>query len=363
MTLDVLALHRELVAIPSVSGHEEDKVAFVAERLQQPGVRVHVVGRNVVARRGNGPVFLLNSHLDTVPPAADWTREPWDVEVVDGRVYGLGSNDALASVGAMIDTFLAADVDKLGIELVLALVCDEETGGDGIEVVLPWLAERGVRPFGAVVGEPTGLAIASSQKGLMSVDLVHRGTSVHSANAEDLGVTNVSFAMARDLLAIESLDLGPAHADLGRTTIQPTVLRGGEARNRTPAEVRCTLDIRSVPSTSHESIEKLLRETLQGDVEVRSMRLESRACAADAVVLNAARAIRPDARVYGSATMSDFVFMTEWPAIKCGPGETARSHRADEFVLESEILDGCAFYRDLVVRCAEEVQRAQGAAS
>ncbi|MCB9832688.1 MAG: M20/M25/M40 family metallo-hydrolase [Planctomycetes bacterium] len=351
MSLDaaaILELHRQLVAIPSVSKNEAEIVAFAANRLERPGIEVRVLGRNLIARRGRGPTFLLNSHLDTVPPAADWTRPPHEVEVIDGRVYGLGANDAKASVAAMIAAFLAADVDSLGLELVLMLVCDEETGGAGTEYVLPQLVAEGLRPVGAVVGEPTGLDVAASQKGMMVVELIARGESAHSANARALGLDNAIWALARDLVALEGLDLGPEDEGLGRTTMEPTVLSGGQARNRTPAEVRCLLDLRTVPSTPHAELIARLAGAVRGELLPTSLRLEPRACPEDALVLAAARAARPEARVYGSPTMSDLVFMKDWPAIKCGPGRSERSHRADEFVLESEILEGVLFYARLI---------------
>ncbi len=351
MNLDqarILALHRDLVKIPSVSKNEAEIVAFVAGFLDLPGIDVRVIGRNVVARRGSGPSFLLNSHLDTVPPAPDWTRDPFDVVSEDGKVWGLGSNDAKASVAAMIAAFLGADVETLGLELVLTLVCDEETGGAGTELVLPKLIEEGLRPLGAVVGEPTSLDVAASQKGMMVMELIARSESAHSANARALGLDNAVFKLARDLVALEGVDLGPEDEGLGRTTMEPTVLSGGHARNRTPAEVRCVLDLRTVPTTPHGELAERLAKVVAGELVATSVRLEPRACPEDAMVLAAARAARPGARVYGSPTMSDLVFMKDWPAIKCGPGLSARSHRADEFVLESEILDGVLFYSRLI---------------
>ena len=338
MKIDVLALHWALVAIPSVS-HDEQAIAdFVEGYLRDHGVAVERIGDNVVAGE---PGLLLCGHLDTVPPNKGWTRPPWEVSVEDGRVHGLGSNDAKASVAAMI----AALLDCEGAALLL--VPDEESGGRGAEVAWPALRDRGWAPRGVVVGEPTALDLAVSQRGMLVVELVAEGDACHSANANAMGARSPVATLARDLVALQAMDLGPDDPDLGPTTLQPTVLAGGGAHNQVPAEARCMLDLRTVPTTPHAALLGRLRATVASRVEVRSQRLEPFACPPDAAVIAAARAARPEARLCGSPTMSDLVWFRSLPAIKVGPGRTQRSHRPDEYVLEEKVLAGAAFYTAL----------------
>ncbi|MEZ6197908.1 MAG: M20/M25/M40 family metallo-hydrolase, partial [Planctomycetota bacterium] len=308
-----------------------------------------------IARVGpeDAPTLLLDSHLDTVPPGAGWTREPHHVDREDGRVYGLGSNDAKASVAAMMATIAAFDPGRAKRRLVVALVADEETGGRGTEIVLPHLAARGERIDAAFVGEPTGLDLATAQKGLMILELVREGAPRHAAHP---GEGNPIVDLARDLIALEAVDRGPEHPDLGRTRITPTVLAAGEAKNRVPAEARAVIDVRSVPGEGHEALVARLRDAVGGDLRIRSSRLEASFTPEDAAIVRAARRVRPEARVYGSPTMSDMVFLRGVPVVKCGPGRSERSHTADEFVLESEIIAGADFYARAARAFFEEIE-------
>ena len=243
--IDVLDLHRRLVAIRSVSHHEAEICNFVQSYLSDYGVETQRIGDNVAARAGKGPMLVLNSHLDTVPPTEAWTREPWKVTIQGGKVYGLGANDAKASVAAMIATFIRAK--KNGANLGLLLACEEETGGKGTEFAWPILQEQGWDARGVVVGEPTGLNIATSQKGMLLLELHSHGDACHAANATAMGATNAITELARDLVAIHDVDLGPAHPHLGGTTLQPTVLTGGRVRNQTPHHAHAVVDLRTVP--------------------------------------------------------------------------------------------------------------------
>src|SRR5262245_36890911 len=147
---EILALHRAITAIRSVSGEEAAAADFLGDLLEKNGVPVSRIGNSVLATLGRGPVLLFDTHLDTVPPAPGWTREPWDVQSIDGKVYGLGANDAKASVAAMTAAFLAFREADLPFTFALALVEGEETRGTGTEAVLAELARRGTPPAAAV---------------------------------------------------------------------------------------------------------------------------------------------------------------------------------------------------------------------
>lgn len=349
---EILALHRAIVGIPSVSGTEADLAGFLEERLRQRGAAPIRVGQSVLALRGEGPLLLLDTHLDTVPPAPGWTRDPWQVEVVDGRVTGLGANDAKASVAAMVAAFLAFQEVDLPFTLALALVEGEETRGTGTEAILKELAERGLEIEAAVVGEPTGLDVAVAQKGLMVLELAARGEACHAAHAAALGATNAARLLARDLVALEGIDFGPAHPHLGPITLEPTQVKAGTARNVVPAEATAILDVRSTPALPRSEIVRRIRERVQGEVRVLSDRLLPAETPASAAVVEAARRSLPGVRLYGSSTMSDMAFLGAG-AIKCGPGRSERSHTPDEFVLEEEVLDGARFYTRLIGAYAE----------
>ncbi|MHB8874475.1 MAG: M20/M25/M40 family metallo-hydrolase, partial [Myxococcaceae bacterium] len=251
---ELLALHRELVAIPSVSHGEKAVCDHLEGWLRRAGVAAHRFGDNLFASCGEGPVLCFNSHLDTVPPGPGWTRPPHGVTVEDGRVYGLGSNDAKASVAAMIASFLRLSRRALGARVLLTLVCEEETGGKGAEVLIPELARRGIVPEAVIVGEPTGLDVAIAQKGLLVLELREKGRACHAAHGRALEAPNALRSLARDLVALDGVDLGESHPELGPVTLEPTVAKGGAARNTIPAEASCVLDVRTNPSPSHAQL-------------------------------------------------------------------------------------------------------------
>lgn len=349
----ILALHREITAVPSVSGEEGPLADLLEEKLARAGVAPQRLGNTLLATLGEGPALLLDTHLDTVPPAAGWTRDPWAAESRAGRVYGLGSNDAKAAVAAMTAAFLAFREAALPFSLVLALVEAEETRGTGTQAVLAELARRGQPLAGAVLGEPTGLDVAVAQKGLLVLELVARGDACHAAHAAALGARNAARLLARDLVALETVDFGPPHPKLGPITVEPTQVRAGTARNVVPGEATALLDVRITPTLSRGEVVQRLARAVEGEVRVVSDRLVPRETAEETLLVQAARAARPEARLYGSATLSDLVFLDGVPAVKVGPGRSERSHTPDEFVLEEEIVDGARFYTRLVRAFAE----------
>lgn len=360
---EVLTLHQEIVSIPSLSGSEARLADYLEEwlRVRSPnGSPARRIANTLLLTAGSGPIVLLDTHLDTVPPASGWTRDPFRPRLEDGRVYGLGANDAKASVAAMIAAFLAVREERLPFTLALALVEAEETRGTGTQAVLAELGKREEPLVAALLGEPTGLDVAAAQKGLLVLELLAKGEACHAAHATALGARNAAFALAADLVALERLELGPAHPRLGRVTVQPTVLRAGTARNVVPGEASAILDVRTVPGSHREVVDRL-QAGLTAEVRVLSDRLVPRETAEDEPVVRAALAARPEARLYGSATLSDMVFMDGVPAVKCGPGRSERSHTPDEFVLEEEILDGVRFYTDFVRAFATQTQAAGSA--
>lgn len=364
---ELVALHRELVRTPSISGAEEPAIAFAASLLERHAVRVERVGGSLIAWTGapaaaGAPLLLLDSHLDTVPVCPGWTRDPFAAELSGEKIFGLGSNDAKASVTAMIAATIAR-AGGGGVAVALALVRDEERKSAGTEEIVAELARRGLAPSAVVIGEPTGLDVAVAQKGLLVLELVERGEAAHAAHARALGARNAVNALARDLVAIEALlagVAGPTDPLLGRSTVEPTIVSGGTARNVVPAEARAVLDCRTVPVEPPEALRARLAAVVEGELVVLSDRLRPVATAANAELVAAARRARPEARLYGSATLSDMTFFAGTPAIKVGPGESERSHRPDEFVTVAELLAGASFYERLLAELAVAAAAPEG---
>jgi acetylornithine deacetylase len=301
---------------------------------------------------------VLNTHVDTVPVAPGWTRKPHQPASVEGKVFGLGANDAKASVAAMTAAFLAVADLELPFVLALTLVRGEETKSVGTAEVVAEFSRRGLVPTMAVVGEPTGLDLAVAQKGLLVLELVGRGEAAHAAHARALGASNAIVSLARDLAAIAALPDGPVDPYLGRATVEPTMVSGGTARNVVPAEARAVLDCRTVPVEPPADLLVRLRGAVAGELVVLSDRLVPVATDLRSPLVAAAQRARPGARIYGSATLSDLTFFRGIPAVKVGPGQSERSHRPDEFVLEQEIADGAEFYEQLLRELAAGMEGA-----
>lgn len=347
-----IALLAELVAIPSVSGDEEAvgrRVEDAAGRWgltvtrDATGVKIEVPGRTP------GPTLALVSHLDVVPPGEGWTRDPFTPVFVDGRLYGRGSSDAKASVAAMLAA--AHDVAQRGGpprgRLLVLLGLGEETR----HTSMPELAASAGPIDASVVGEPTNLDIAIAQRGLMMVDLVARGDQRHAGYADDgnggVAFVNATQLLARDLIALEGVARERVHPVLGHPTITPTMLEAGVGRNVTPPVARAVLDVRTTPAWSHTEIADALRQSLESEVVVTSDRLVPCETPQHSRLLAAARRVRPEARCFGSPTCSDWVFLRDRDAIKCGPGTSRNSHVPDEWVTLAEVTAARAFYAQL----------------
>ncbi len=347
----LLALHREMVAIPSTSTQEQALCDYLEDWLRGQGVEVRRWHDNLYATCGEGPLLCFNSHFDTVPPSPGWTRPPYQVEVINGRVYGLGSNDAKAAAAAMIAAFLRlrARGKSTRVRLLLTLVSQEETGGMGTEVLIPELYRQGLMPQAVIVGEPTGLEVAIAQKGLLILELRCAGQACHAAHRRALGAPNALRLLAQDLAALDTVDLGPPHPWLGPVTVEPTMASGGTAYNIIPAEAQCVIDVRTNPSPNQSDTVSRLRAAVQGELRILNDRLVPYEIDPGHLLVRAAKRARLGTKLFGSRGLSDLVLFEGIPAIKVGPGETIRSHTPDEFVLESEILAGANFYEEVAL--------------
>lgn len=329
-----------LVALPSVSGQEGALADALQARLEGLGFAVSRKGHNLWFEVGQGaPRLLLNSHLDTVPPCAGWTSDPFTPAWSGTRLTGLGANDAKGCVAAMILAAIAlkADPAPLAGTTVFAFTAEEETGGDGLASILDDLGALDA----ALVGEPTGLVPCLAQRGMLMLRCVAKGVSAHVAHPE-LG-DNAIHKAARDIAKLAAKTYEP-HPLLGTASPQVTTIQGGLAKNQVPDAVEFFVDVRTTPNLDNTRVAEELDAELESEVHVHSARYLPKATPADHPIAKAAVEASGRAGV-GSATASDWAFLGEIPAVKVGPGDTMRSHRPDEWLDLAELEAGAAFYR------------------
>jgi acetylornithine deacetylase len=345
-------LLQELVVIESPSGSEGALADFVSARLSAAGCDVERLGETVLARidLGSGPRLLFNSHLDTVPVGEGWTHAPRGEDWRNGRLYGRGANDAKASVAAMLATFeaLARDGCDGHGELLLALTACEETSNQGMLRVVERLGLASIA--GAVTGEPTGLEVVRAQSGLAVLRAEWTGRSCHAAHVARVEHDNAMLRAAGEIVATGPyVSFDEPHALLGQSTIAPTVFNSGTRHNVVPDRAEALFDARLAPPHDGAAARALLAARMPtARIEIRSERLKPVETAAAHPLVQAALIASGRSAAVGSSTLSDMALLAGVPAVKCGPGQTARSHTPDEFVLHEELEAGSSFYRALV---------------
>lgn len=346
MTLDPVALLVDLVRVPSPSGDEGAAAALLRERLAEHGVEAHVDGRNLWAAVGpaDGPSILLCSHLDTVPVGDGWTRPPLEAMREGDRIYGRGSNDAKGCVAAMAAALVRLARAGTRARVVLAAVCEEETGGQaGLPALLPALG----RLDAAVIGEPTGLVPVCAQKGLLSLDATARGRQAHAARPEE--GTNAIAVAARAIAALDAFELEARSEALGPPTAQVTMVRAGERRNVIPGSCWFAIDVRTTPEWDTPELVQTIGRVLGPEVllKVQGAGARAQATPREHPIIQAAEAATGH-QATGSPTVSDWARLDDVPAVKLGCGESPRSHTPDEYVTAGELERGADVYARLV---------------
>ncbi len=341
----VIDLLKRLVAIPSVTGKEENIATFVFEELKRQGVNPKRKGDNVWVELGTGktPRMLLNSHLDTVPPASEWSFPLYEPFEKDGKIYGLGSNDAKASVASMICAALEDWKETKGRKgtLVLALTCNEEAGCKGLETVV----DDFLPIDGAIVGEPNGLQICVAQKGALIYHLCWKGKLSHAAHGSH---DNAMQKAIEDLARLYDLKWEKNDPFLGESRVEITQVHAGERTNVIPGEVRASLDIRYAPVYEPDEILEKIGRIIRGEIDVYSDRRCAVHTSPESAIVRAAQRAKPGAPLVGSKTSSDWVFLKGVPAIKMGPGKTEVSHTADEYIEIDQLRMAVKVYRDTI---------------
>lgn len=337
--MDVVDLTQRLVRIPSVSGNEQGCIDMLVESLPDAVVS----GRNIWATRGSGTkTLLLNSHTDTVPASAEWSIDPHAGELRDGKVHGLGSNDAKGPLAALICAFLAAEVPANG-KLILAATCDEETGGEGLEVLRSELPPIDA----AIVGEPTGMTVCSCQRGLLRLRLRAKGQRAHAARPWQ-GENAIEKA-ARDIVRLAGLEL-PNHALLGPGTLQVTMIDGGVKVNVVPPECVMEVDARTVPELGNRELYDRVREVVESEVELVSERFQPVETPVTAAIVQSALTATNTQVSHAFGGVSDFHWVRDVPSIVMGPGRSEQSHAADEWIEVEQLERAVGVYVETIER-------------
>ena len=334
-----VGLLRRLIATPSVSRDEAAAASIVEDELRGYGFEPRREGNNVWAVSphydGGKPTLLLNAHVDTVKPVASWTRDPFSPDISEGRLYGLGSNDCGGGLVALMQAFSHLSRSEQPYNLVYLASAEEEVSGqNGISRALPMLPEIDM----AVVGEPTGMQPAVAEKGLMVVDAVARGRSGHAARGE--GVNAIYIALD-DIAWLRSYRFDKVSPLLGPTLMTVTIVNAGTQHNVVPDECRFTIDIRTNEFYRNEDVFNFLKTKMKSEIKARSFRLSSSGVPMDNPVVR--RCTEMGMTPFGSPTLSDQALMP-FPSLKLGPGESSRSHSADEYIRISEIDDAIKTY-------------------
>ena len=346
LTEEAISLLKSLINIPSFS-REEDKTADLMEEfLKGKGIACERSKNNVWAKSkyfsADKPTLLLNSHHDTVKPNASYTRDPHQAEVIDGKLYGLGSNDAGGALVSLLATFLHFyNQEGLSHNLIYAATAEEEVSGkDGVESILQSLGEIDL----AIVGEPTSMDLAVSEKGLMVLDCVARGKAGHAARNEG---ENAIYKAIKDIEWFRNYEFAQVSPTLGPVHMNVTQVNAGTQHNVVPDECHFVVDVRLTDAYSHEEILQIISEHTSSEVTARSTRLKPSGISLEHPIVKIA--IEKGMKTYGSPTMSDQALINA-PSIKLGPGDSERSHSADEFIYVKQIDEGIETYIDLLER-------------
>ena len=346
---EAIALLKRLIATPSLSGNESDTADILVAELASRGVVVRRHHNNVWALSKGfdmlKPTLMLNSHQDTVKPSQNYTRDPFEPTIEEGKIYGLGSNDAGASLVSLVATFCNNyDTTALPYNLLLALTAEEENMGEkGMRAFLPHLDMEGIVVDMVLVGEPTSMQPAIGERGLVVLDCTAHGKSGHAARNEG---ENALYKAMVDIERLRNYSFNKVSEVLGDIKITVTQISAGTQHNIVPDECHFVVDIRTTDAYSNEEVVELLQSALECEAKPRSTRVRASAIEPTHPLVEAAVAIGREPFI--SPTTSDRAIMQGLPALKMGVGESSRSHTADEFVLASEIEEGIAIYQKLL---------------
>lgn len=342
---DAVHLLKKLIATPSLSKEEEETAEIIQLFLESKGVTTHQYLNNIWAKNKyyneSKPTIILNSHHDTVKPNKAYTLNPFDPVEKDGRLHGLGSNDAGGCLVSLIATFLHFyKQENLKYNIIIAATAEEEiSGSNGVEILLPRLPKIDC----GIVGEPTLMDMAVAEKGLLVLDCISHGKPGHAAREEG---DNAIYKAVKDIDWFINYRYGKVSDLLGPMKMSVTVISTeNKQHNVVPSQCNFVADVRVNELYSFEEVLDIIRSNVQCEIQPRSCRLRSTSIALDHPLIQAG--IELGRSYYGSPTTSDKALMP-FPALKMGPGDSARSHSADEFIYVDEIKNGIDLYIKLL---------------
>lgn len=335
-----ITLLQRLIQTPSISGQEDAVCTMLQEWMTAEGCTPHRIGNNLWAECGQGETILLNAHIDTVKPSASYTRDPFGGECDGTTIYGLGANDCGGSVIAMLATFLDIFRQPIsGKRIVLTFTAEEENSGrNGIELVLP---EIGYVDW-AIVGEPTSLDMAVAERGLLVLDAEAKGKAGHAAREEGV---NALYIALDDIQTLRNYAFDKESPYLGKVKMTTTMIQAGTQHNVVPDTCKFVVDIRSNGLYTNQEIVNILQPMVQSTLTPRSTRLNASSTPLEAKVVQRAKEL--GIKLYGSPTMSNMALLN-CPKVKFGPGDSARSHTADEYIHIHEIEQAIKILKELI---------------
>ena len=344
---DAVELLKKLIATPSVSRNEKDAADIMEQTIRSYGFEPQREANNLWIidphYDESRPTLLLNAHIDTVKPVASWSRDPFSPDVEDGVLYGLGSNDCGGGLCSLLQIFRMLTEKPQSYNLVYLASAEEEVSGkDGITRALPLLPHIDL----AIVGEPTGMNPAVAEKGLMVLDVIAHGKSGHAARNEGV---NAIYEALDDMRWIRDYKFEKVSEFLGPTKMTLTVVNAGTQHNVIPDKCTMLVDIRTNEFYDNEEVYEFIRQHLKSEVKAHSFRLKSSRIDPEHPLIR--KCVAMGMKPFGSPTLSDQALM-HFPSFKLGPGESSRSHSANEFIRISEIRDAIAKYETLLDGCA-----------
>lgn len=340
---DAVQLLKKLIATPSVSRNEKDAADIMEQTIRSYGFEPQREANNLWIidphYDESRPTLLLNAHIDTVKPVASWSRDPFSPDVEDGVLYGLGSNDCGGGLCSLLQIFRMLTEKPQSYNLIYLASAEEEVSGkDGITRALPLLPHIDL----AIVGEPTGMNPAVAEKGLMVLDVIAHGKSGHAARNEGV---NAIYEALDDMRWIRDYKFEKVSEFLGPTKMTLTVVNAGTQHNVIPDKCTMLVDIRTNEFYDNEEVYEFIRQHLKSKVKAHSFRLKSSRIDPEHPLIR--KCVAMGMKPFGSPTLSDQALM-HFPSFKLGPGESSRSHSANEFIRISEIRDAIAKYETLL---------------
>lgn len=341
---EYIELLRSLISVKSFSRTEKDAANLMRQFLTNSGIPYETKANNTWARNLHWqqglPVIVLDSHIDTVKPSGGYTRDPFSADIEDGILYGLGSNDAGGPLVTLLATFMHFyRQENLPFNLIYVASAEEEISGP--EGLVSILAELG--PFDlAIVGEPTQMQMAIAEKGLMVLDCVAHGKSGHAAREEG---DNAIYKAIADIEKLKNFRFPKSSSILGCVKLSVTIINAGTQHNVVPDTCSFVVDVRTNEYYSNQEAFKIIDQLIESEVKPRSLRLNSSGIPVEHPIVQ--RGIQLGLDYYGSPTTSDQAVIP-YPSIKIGPGDSARSHTADEYIHISEMEEGLRIYIELL---------------